>query len=94
MSRIVPKKITATGVVVNAPCRLTGVLLSHDGSNDPTITIYDDTTNTAGNEIYSGTWTDTTGPIGWMKEKGDYMSRGIYVTIANLGTGFFTFFVE
>ena len=44
------KKILTTQIVVNRPCRLMGFLIGTDGTNDPTITVYDGTTN-SGDEI-------------------------------------------
>jgi hypothetical protein len=45
------KKITASGIVVNRKCILDGFLVGMDGSNDPTITLYDDNSAATGNEV-------------------------------------------
>lgn len=84
-------KVTATGAVSAEPANLLALLLTHDGTNNPTFTIYDDAAAaTAGREFYSGTWTDADRPIGWVNCRIRFQ-RGIYVVISNIGTGWFTF---
>ena len=42
-------KVTATGAVSSNACVISGMLIGTDGSNDPVVTVYDNTTNT--NEV-------------------------------------------
>jgi len=86
----IPLKIASTGVVSAEPSNLIGLLLKHDGVNDPTFTLYNDpAAATGGYEICGGTWKDSELPIGFVGVKWR-MSRGIYIAIANIGSGYFT----
>ena len=87
----IPKKVATTSTVVAGPANLLGLLLTHDGTNDPTFTIYNAQAATGGKEIYSGTWTDSDRPIGWIGSRMRF-DTGIHVVIANIGSGFLTFF--
>lgn len=44
------KKLTASGIISNGACVVHGFLIGADGTNDPTITLYDNTSAT-GNEV-------------------------------------------
>ena len=44
------KKLTASGVISNCACDFRGFLIGTDGSNDPTVTFYDNTA-ASGNEV-------------------------------------------
>jgi len=87
----IPTKVTATVTVSSVPVNWTGILLSHDGTNDPTFTVYNAAAATAGTEIYSGTWTDSDRPIGWVSTR-IRMDTGLHIVVSNIGSGFFTVF--
>ena len=84
------KRMHESGIVVTGPANLFDFLLVHDGSNDPTFTIYDDTSAVADNRVFSGTWTDAARPLGWVNARWRFVN-GIYIAISNMGTGWFVF---
>ena len=83
------KRMASSGIVVSGPANLFDLLLSHDGSNNPTFTIYDNT-EAAGDPVYSATWTEDERPIGWINSNWRFVN-GIYVTINTIGSGWLTF---
>ncbi len=84
------KVMSATGNAVTSATYLTSFLLTHDGTNDPTFTIYDAQSADANYKYYSGTWKDDERPLGWMNCKIKFVN-GIHIVISNIGSGWFTF---
>jgi hypothetical protein len=83
----VPVRLTATGVVMNAPGFLHGVLVGTDGTNTVTITLYDNASAGSGTKLTPAfTVLGTVGaqmiifPSVWCK-------AGIHATIAVAGGG-------
>lgn len=83
-------RFTATGVLYAGPCTLCGFLVSTDGVNDPTITLYNAQAATANTEVVPTTTFEapTYGLNGFMPgEMQIDCPDGLYVEVANLGTG-------
>ena len=79
------KKVTASGLVIAGQAILKGFLIGTDGVNDPTITVFDNTSN-SGEEIVPSTAYDASslgvnGAVGL----NDYCEKGIYVEISCAG---------
>jgi len=94
----VKHKIAASALIKTGYTRLVGFLLSTDGANDPVVTVYDDTTNTAGTEVIPTNTYDASalGLNGaWFGHEGGIECQvGVYVEVANLGTGYALVFVN
>ena len=82
------KKLTSSGIVANRPCVLNGFLIGVDGTNDPTITLYDDNDNADGNEVVPTNTYDSSllGLNGAMFIEGVRCNRGLYCEITCSGT--------
>lgn len=83
-----PTKKTESAIVYTGACVFRGILLGTDGANDPTITVYDGTSN-AGTEIlptctYDASALGLNGVTGI--NPGIYCSTGLYVEITCAGT--------
>jgi len=91
-------KIAASALVKTGYSKLVGVLLSTDTVNDPVITVYDDLTNTVGKEVVPTNTYDASamGLNGaWFGHEGAIECRtGVYVAVANLGTGYALVYVN
>ena len=80
-------KVTATGAVSSNACVISGMLIGTDGSNDPVVTVYDNTTNT--NEVIPTTTYDASvlGLNGvTLPKDGVKCQTGIYVEITCAGS--------
>ena len=85
------KKMTATGAVTADPAILKSMILSTDTVNDPTITLYNSTAATGGTEFLSTEFEASyKGINGFVEESYDFPG-GVWVVIANIGTGFVSF---
>jgi hypothetical protein len=82
--------ITSNGgsVISTGPCFFYGFLLGLDGTNDPTITFYDNATEASGEEIIPTNTYDASilGLNGAMLPAPKYCQNGIYVGITQAGT--------
>ena len=74
--------------ISNIPCFFLGFLLGLDGTNDPTITIYDNTTNT-GNQIIPTNTYDASqlGLNGAILPYPKYCKNGVYADISQNSSG-------
>ena len=79
---------TADKVAVNTACHLWGFLVGCDGSNDPTISVYDNATTASGNELLPTTTYDASalGLNGVSLPAAVMASNGITVSVT-LGSG-------
>ena len=80
-------KKTASGVVIAEPCIFGGFLLGTDGVNDPTVTVYDNTSAASGEELAPTTEYDASvlglnGAIGFSV----VAKNGIYIEITTAGS--------
>jgi len=91
-------KIAASALIRSGYTKLVGVLLSVDGANDPVVTVYDSTTNTAGTEVVPTNTYDASalGLNGaWFGHEGAIeCDVGVYVEVSNLGTGYALVYVN
>ena len=91
-------KIAASALIKSGYSKLVGVLLSTDGSNDPVVTVYDSTTNTADTEVVPTNTYDASalGLNGaWFGHEGAIECKtGVYVEVSNLGTGYALVYVN
>lgn len=82
----ITRTITSTTTVATGPTNLFGLLVSHDGVNDPVVTVYDNTSAT-GTPIFSREFADTDGP-GFIRDSAIRMVNGLHVVISGtIGTG-------
>ena len=84
---IAHKKVSTTQVVLSRSCRLMGFLVGTDGTNDPTITMYDGTA-TSGNEVVPTNTYDASllGLNGFMMDgSGIICDHGVYCEITCVG---------
>ena len=88
MEYALPKKITESGIAMAGPGIFCGVLVGTDGTNDPTITIYDHASTTSGTEVMPTTTFDASalGLNGFMPGFGILCQNGLYVEISCAGT--------
>ena len=80
--------VTESGIVYSGRCKLHGFLVGDlDGTNDATVTIYDNTA-ASGNEVIPSFDSDASalGLNGAMFNFGEQMEKGIYVEITCSGT--------
>jgi len=83
-------KFTASGILFNGPCVLSGFLLGVDGVTDPTITFYNGTSALANAEVMPTTEFDasTLDPKGFMPGGMEIdCPNGLYVDVATIGSG-------
>lgn len=83
------KKVTATGSVVEHPCRFHGMYLGTDGTNDPVVTIEDRYGDKNDGEViptatYDASALGLNGVTGF-PDDGRYCNYGIYCTITCAG---------
>jgi hypothetical protein len=82
--------ITSNGgsVICGEPCFFYGFMLGLDGTNDPTITFYDNASEASGEEIIPTNTYDASilGLNGAMLPVPKYCKNGIYVGITQAGT--------
>jgi len=87
----VPKRIVASTVIHTEPCFLMKIVIGTDGSNDPVVAAYNEATNsaTAAAMILPSITYDASalGINGAIYQFAEYLDTGLYVAIANLGTG-------
>lgn len=79
-------KVAASGVLLGGPGFLGGVLVATDGTNDPTVTVFDSASDATGTEILPTTTFDASalglnGYVGIIDE----CLKGAYVLIAGAG---------
>ena len=87
----VKQYITSSVLVKTGYSRIIALLIGTDGTNDPVVTVYDDTSNTAGTEAiptctYDASALGLNGAI-FGRDGAIECQVGIYVEISNLGTG-------
>lgn len=83
-------RFTASGVLWAGPCTLCGFLIGTDGVNDPTLTFYNSQAATANTDIVPTTTFEASvfGFNGFMPGHMEIdCPSGLYVQVANLGTG-------
>ena len=80
-------KLSASSKVADGPAILCGMLIGTDGSNNPTITVYDSTDN-SGTEVVPTAEYDASviGLNGYAPGYGKSCKNGIYVEITCAGT--------
>ena len=80
-------KLSASSKVADGPAVLLGMLIGTDGSNNPTITLYDSTDN-SGTEVVPTAEYDATviGLNGYAPGYGKSCKNGIYCEITCAGT--------
>ena len=81
-------KLTASGIAVSNACSFRGMLIGTDSSNDPTITVYDNTAASGNEVIPTATYDASFMGLNGVTLPGDGIEcwNGIYVTIT-LGAG-------
>jgi len=52
----IPSKLTSTATVASGPANLFGILISHDGANNPTVSVYNATSAQAAQLLFSRTY--------------------------------------
>jgi len=94
MSKIlysIPTRITASTVIHTGPCFLMKIVIGTDGTNDPVVAAYNEADNsaTAAKEILPSITYDASalGINGVVYQYAEYLDTGLYIAIANLGTG-------
>lgn len=83
-------RFSASGVLFAGSCTLCGFLLGTDGVNDPTLTFYNAQAATPGTDVVPTTTFEasTYGLSGFMPgEVQINCPNGLYVEVANMGTG-------
>lgn len=83
--------LTASALVKTGYSKITAILVGCDGSNDAIVTVYDDLSNTAGTDAiptctYDASALGLNGAI-FGRDGAVECDVGIYVEIADLGTG-------
>ena len=83
----VPTKLTASAKVSDGPALLFGMYIGTDGSNNPTVTVYDSTTNSGTEAVPTAEYDATTiGLKGYAPGYAKSCKNGIYVEITCAGT--------
>ena len=87
---MVPGRLTTTATVHSAACFLGRILIGTDGVSDPVVAVYNDTkaTDETKRVIPSVTYdASALGLNGVVLEFAEYLSNGLHITIANIGSG-------
>ena len=94
MSKIlytIPTRIVVSTVIHTVPCFLMKIIIGSDGTNNPVVAAYNEATNsaTAAAMILPSQTYDaiSLGINGVVYQYAEYLDTGLYVAIANLGTG-------
>lgn len=87
-----PTRVTgnATTIIYNGPAVLAGLIVATDGSNDPTVTCYDDTDGlTAANRITPPIVVDSTSqePVGFLPPMPIQCRTALTIVTSGMGTG-------
>ena len=80
-----PVRITATGVVMNAPGYITGIFVQPDGTNDITLTLRDNAASGAGTYLCPVLVVGGTGGQKFFDLPNVWCKAGIHATVAGSG---------
>jgi len=87
----IPTKIIISTVIHTEPCFLMKIVIGTDGTNDPVVAAYNeaDTSATAAKMILPSITYDASalGINGAIYHCSEYLDTGLYIAIANIGTG-------
>lgn len=80
------KKITASGLIFTGECVFRGLLIGTDGTNDPTITVYDNTADSGEEILPTNTYDASALGLNGVVSLDIHCKNGLYVAITCNGT--------